>query len=51
MLNLNVSFEISVGAAEGFSVTLECFSEAHPTSLNYWTKADGQMIHDSRKYQ
>ncbi|XP_055297159.1 lachesin-like [Sitodiplosis mosellana] len=40
-----------VGAAEGFSVTLECFSEAHPTSLNYWTKGDGQMIHDSKKYR
>lgn len=43
-------FEI-VGAIEGFSVTLECFSEAHPTSLNYWTKGDGQMIHDSKKYR
>lgn len=40
-----------VGAAEGGSVTLECFSEAYPTSLNYWTKGDGQMIHDSPKYR
>lgn len=40
-----------VGAPEGLSVTLECFSEAHPTSLNYWTKSDGQMIHDSQKYR
>lgn len=40
-----------VGAVEGFSVTLECFSEANPTSLNYWTKGDGQMIHDSKKYR
>lgn len=40
-----------VGAVEGGSVTLECFSEAHPTSLNYWTKGDGQMIHDSKKYR
>lgn len=40
-----------VGAPEGFNVTLECFSEAHPTSLNYWTKSDGQMIHVSQKYR
>lgn len=40
-----------VGVSEGFDVTLECFSEAHPTSLNYWTKGDGQMIHVSQKYR
>lgn len=40
-----------VGVPEGYSVTLECFSEAHPTSLNYWTKADGQMIYVSDKYR
>ncbi|XP_049814718.1 lachesin-like isoform X1 [Schistocerca nitens] len=36
-----------VGAPLGYSVTLECFTEAHPTSLNYWTREDGNMIHDS----
>lgn len=40
-----------VGAPVGYSVTLECFTEAHPTSLNYWTLEDGHMIHDSRKYR
>ncbi|KAK9890425.1 hypothetical protein WA026_010514 [Henosepilachna vigintioctopunctata] len=39
-----------VGAPLGYSVTLECFTEAHPGSLNYWTREDGQMIHESRKY-
>ncbi|KAK7792610.1 hypothetical protein R5R35_009147 [Gryllus longicercus] len=40
-----------VGAPLGYSVTLECFTEAHPTSLNYWTRDDGHMIHESRKYR
>ncbi|XP_055389359.1 lachesin [Condylostylus longicornis] len=40
-----------VGAPEGFNVTIECFTEAHPTSLNYWTRGDGPIIHDSNKYK
>lgn len=40
-----------VGVPLGFNVTLECFTEAHPTSLNYWTREDGNMIHDNRKYR
>ncbi|XP_023290707.1 lachesin [Orussus abietinus] len=40
-----------VGAPLGSSVTLECHTEAHPTSLNYWTRDDGVMIHESSKYQ
>lgn len=39
-----------MGAPLAYSVTLECFTEAHPSSLNYWTREDGQMIHESRKY-
>ncbi|KAF2884412.1 hypothetical protein ILUMI_21791 [Ignelater luminosus] len=39
-----------VGAPMAYSVTLECFTEAHPSSLNYWTREDGHMIHESRKY-
>ncbi|CAH2003722.1 unnamed protein product [Acanthoscelides obtectus] len=39
-----------VGAPLAYSVTLECFTEAHPSSLNYWTREDGQMIHESKKY-
>ncbi|CRK97373.1 CLUMA_CG010764, isoform A, partial [Clunio marinus] len=40
-----------VGVPLGFNITLECFTEAHPTSLNYWTREDGHMIHDNRKYR
>ncbi|XP_055905768.1 lachesin-like isoform X1 [Eupeodes corollae] len=40
-----------VGAPEGFNVTIECFTEAHPTSLNYWTRGEGPIIHDSHKYK
>ncbi|XP_039277012.1 lachesin isoform X1 [Nilaparvata lugens] len=39
-----------VGAPLGYNVTLECHTEAHPTSLNYWTRDDGHMIHDNNKY-
>ncbi|XP_028140390.1 protein CEPU-1-like [Diabrotica virgifera virgifera] len=40
-----------VGAPLNYAVTLECFTEANPSSLNYWTREDGQnMIHDSKKY-
>ncbi|XP_025831958.1 neurotrimin-like isoform X2 [Agrilus planipennis] len=39
-----------VGAPLAYSVTLECFAEAHPSSLNYWTREDGHMIHESKKY-
>ncbi|XP_022920985.1 neurotrimin-like isoform X2 [Onthophagus taurus] len=39
-----------VGAPLGRPVSLECYTEAHPSSLNYWTREDGQMIHESRKY-
>ncbi|XP_026675546.1 lachesin-like isoform X2 [Ceratina calcarata] len=40
-----------VGAPLGYAVTLECHTEAHPTSLNYWTREDGVMIHESNKYK
>ncbi|XP_050497331.1 lachesin-like [Diabrotica virgifera virgifera] len=41
-----------VGVPLNYAVTLECFTEANPSSLNYWTREDGQnMIHDSRKYR
>ncbi|KAI4498672.1 hypothetical protein M0802_006139 [Mischocyttarus mexicanus] len=40
-----------VGAPLGYSVKLECNTEAHPTSLNYWTREDKHMIHDSSKYK
>ncbi|EGI58798.1 Lachesin [Acromyrmex echinatior] len=40
-----------VGAPLGYSVILECYTEAHPTSLNYWAREDGLMIHESSKYK
>lgn len=40
-----------VGIPLGYNVTLECFIEAHPISLNYWSKEDNEMIHDSIKYK
>ncbi|XP_076675466.1 lachesin isoform X2 [Andrena cerasifolii] len=40
-----------VGAPLGYNVTLECYTEAHPSSLNYWTREDGVMIHESSKYK
>lgn len=40
-----------VGAPLAYSVTLECYTEAHPTSLNYWAREDGLMIHESSKYK
>lgn len=40
-----------VSVPRGSNVTLECFTEAHPTSLNYWTRGDSQMLHDSKKYR
>ncbi|RZF43460.1 hypothetical protein LSTR_LSTR001721 [Laodelphax striatellus] len=40
-----------IGAQEGHSVTLECNSEAFPKSINYWTKASGEIITKSSKYE
>ncbi|XP_014204982.1 lachesin-like [Copidosoma floridanum] len=40
-----------VGVPLGYTITLECHTEAHPTSLNYWTKDDGVMIHQSDQYR
>lgn len=40
-----------VGVPLNFNITLECFTEAHPTSLNYWTRDDGHMIHENKKYR
>ncbi|XP_016969159.1 membrane metallo-endopeptidase-like 1 isoform X2 [Drosophila rhopaloa] len=39
-----------VGIPMGFNITLECFIEANPTSLNYWTRENDQMIIESYKY-
>lgn len=40
-----------VGVPMFFNVTLECFIEANPTSLNYWTRENDHMITDSYKYK
>lgn len=33
-----------VGAEEEQKLTLECYSEAYPKSINYWTRGDGEII-------
>ncbi|XP_076222593.1 lachesin [Nomia melanderi] len=38
-----------VGTPLGYAVTLECHIEAHPISLNYWTREDGVMIRETNK--
>lgn len=40
-----------VSAIPGENITLVCYTEAYPTSLNYWTRGDSQMIHDNKKYR
>ena len=39
-----------VSAFHGDNITLTCFVEAHPTSLNYWEK-DGVMVHQNLHYR
>lgn len=38
------------GAYIGQDVTLECRTEAFPTSINYWTTERGDMIISGSKY-
>ena len=38
-----------VGAYHGDTITLTCFVEAHPASLNYWEK-EGVMVHQDEHY-
>lgn len=40
-----------IGVPVTFNVTLECLVEAFPTSLNYWTRQNDQMIHESGKFK
>nr|CAI5826174.1 unnamed protein product [Callosobruchus analis] len=39
-----------IGAYDGQQVTLECFSQAFPKSVNYWAKDNGDIIPHSTKY-
>ncbi|XP_049804895.1 lachesin-like isoform X3 [Schistocerca nitens] len=39
------------GAYIGQDVTLECHTEAYPTSINYWTTEKGDMIVSGDKYE
>ncbi|XP_076336552.1 lachesin-like isoform X3 [Tachypleus tridentatus] len=39
-----------VGSPIGGSVKMDCHTEAYPASINYWTKQEGEMIVDSKKY-
>ena len=40
-----------VGAPLGATVTIECWLEAHPAALHYWSRPDGQVLHDPSKYR
>ncbi|ODN02458.1 Neurotrimin, partial [Orchesella cincta] len=39
------------GAYVGQEVTLECHTEAHPKSINYWTNERGDMIISGEKFE
>ncbi|XP_068916714.1 lachesin-like [Tenebrio molitor] len=39
-----------VGAPLGTDVTLECYVEASPKSINYWVRDTGEMVIQSYKY-
>ncbi|CAG9855186.1 unnamed protein product [Phyllotreta striolata] len=39
-----------IGAYDDQQVTLECFSQAFPKSINYWTKETGEIIPHSNKF-
>ncbi|CAH1176500.1 unnamed protein product [Phaedon cochleariae] len=39
-----------IGAYDDQQVTLECYSQAFPKSINYWTKDTGEIIPHSAKY-
>nr|XP_042898889.1 lachesin-like isoform X1 [Parasteatoda tepidariorum] len=38
-----------IGAPIGGKVTLDCHTEAHPESINYWTREEGEMVLQSPK--
>uniref|UniRef100_T1JK06 Ig-like domain-containing protein n=1 Tax=Strigamia maritima TaxID=126957 RepID=T1JK06_STRMM len=40
-----------VGAPINTEVTLECYVEASPKSVNYWTRENGEILITSDKYQ
>ncbi|XP_050522460.1 neurotrimin-like [Daktulosphaira vitifoliae] len=40
-----------IGAVIGQSLMLECLSEAHPKSINYWTREAGEIIAHGEKYE
>ncbi|KAJ9594897.1 hypothetical protein L9F63_013822, partial [Diploptera punctata] len=40
-----------VGAPLGTDVTLECYVEASPKSINYWVRDTGEMVISSDKYE
>lgn len=40
-----------IGAVLGSDVSLSCTTEAHPVSINYWTKDDEEALLASDKYE
>ncbi|KAF5307285.1 hypothetical protein FQR65_LT07001 [Abscondita terminalis] len=39
-----------LGTYDGFSVTIDCYSEAYPKSINYWTKNNGDIVPGNEKF-
>lgn len=33
-----------ISAYEGQEITLECYTEAFPNSINYWTRDGGKIV-------
>ncbi|XP_054724555.1 lachesin-like [Uloborus diversus] len=57
-INLEVQFQPLiwipnqlVGARDGINVTLECHTEAHPTSDNYWLRDEEPVVYKSSRYK
>ncbi|XP_063215990.1 lachesin-like [Bacillus rossius redtenbacheri] len=54
-LNINFAPVVKVpnqilGAPFGTNVTLECYVEAFPNTINYWLKNRGEMLMDGKKH-
>ncbi|KAG8177036.1 hypothetical protein JTE90_013191 [Oedothorax gibbosus] len=39
-----------IGAALGQNVTIECHTEAHPDSINYWSRHESEIINTGPKF-
>ncbi|KAF5286301.1 hypothetical protein FQA39_LY04199 [Lamprigera yunnana] len=47
--NIQVDKQL-LSAYDGYTVMLECHSEAHPKSINYWIKNNGEIVPENEKF-